>query len=374
VPRPFLLDRRSFLLTPFALPLFAAERKPNVVLVIASGWRGVSTPWNSDPDLQAPNLAKFADQSVVFPRAYSCDPQTDPGRSGILTGRYPHVNGVTGDGAALRAEEVSLDSVLKLSGYNILDPSQPLPAKPPSPFFLNVALAPPPVIKPVDAASFHLRDNVPKNMEADARDQLAKRYAAYSTMDQQFGKLLDAIDAANATPDTMVIFTSDHGEQILSHGLEDAQTWFEESTRIPFAIRFPRVLKPIATDVLASQVDILPTVLGFCGEPQFEGIQGRDLSPMLLGSAADRPESIFAEGHIGQPSEWRMIVVGSDKLVADTEGAPVYLFNLASDPFEMKNLAQDPSAQLKRDSLSATLRAARQRLLDFNRRPLRERR
>jgi arylsulfatase A-like enzyme len=350
------------------LALLGAGKKPNVVLVIARGWRGVATPWSGDADVQAPNLAKFGENALVFPRAYACDPQTDPARSGILTGRYPHVNGVIADGAALRAEEVTLGAVLKVAGYQQLEGIEGLQANVKSPFFLSVNLDVPKTSKAADGSKLQIRSNVPREMELQVLTELADRYGGYTAMDQEFGKLLTALDRTGAASDTIVVFTADHGEQIGSHGIEGAEVAFEESTRVPLAIRFPGVLKPDASDVPASQVDILPTVLGLCGEPTFEGVEGHDLSPLLLGVKADRPEFVFAEGKIGQKGEWRMVVVGTDKLVADAAGAVTGLYNLAGDPFEMKNLAADPSVQLKRDGLMATLRAAKSQLLDFKRR------
>jgi arylsulfatase A-like enzyme len=361
-----VISRRVFLLTPLAL--LGAEKKPNVVLVIARGWRGVATPWSADADVQAPNLAKFAENAVVFPRAYACDPQSDPARSGILTGRFPHVNGVIADGAPLRAEEVTLGSVLKVAGYRELDGIEALQANVTSPFFLGVNLEVPRISKPADGSKLHLRSNVPRELELQGLIDLADRYGGYAAMDQEFGKLLTALDRANAADNTIVVFTSDRGEQIGSHGLEGAAVAYEESTRVPLAIRFPRVLKAEASEVLASQVDIMPSVMGLLGEPAFEGVEGHDLSPLLLGVKADRPEFVFAEGRIGQKDEWRMVVVGTDKLVVDAAGAVSALYNLAGDPYEMKNLAADPSVQLKRDGLLATLRAAKSQLLDFKRR------
>lgn len=360
-----MISRRVFLLTPLALA--AAPKKPNVILVIARGWRGLATPWSGNTDVQAPNLGKFAQDSVVFPRAYACDPQTDPAHAGILTGRFPHVNGVIADGAALRAEEVTLDAVLKVAGYQQIDGIDGLQANA-QPFYLGVTLDAPQDAKPADASKLHLRDNVPQALEAQARKDLAARYGAYAAMDQEFGKLLAALDRANLANDTIVVFTSDHGEQIGSHGLEGAGVAYEESVRVPLAIRFPRVLHGDASDILASQVDILPSVLGLVGEPAFEGLEGHDLSPLLLGVKAERPESVFIEGRIGQKDEWRAVVVGTDKLVVDEQGTVSGLYNLAADPFEMKNLAGDPSAQLKRDGLMATLRAMKSQLLDFKRR------
>jgi arylsulfatase A-like enzyme len=361
-----VFSRRVFLFTPLAL--LGAEKKPNVVLVIARGWRGVATPWSDNTDVQAPNLAKFAENAVVFPRTYACDPQTDPARSGILTGRYPHVNGVITDGAAMRAEEVTLGSVLKVAGYHQLEGIEALQAGAASPFFLSVNLEVPRISKAADGSKLHIRSNVPRELELQALTELADRYGGYTAMDEEFGKLLTALDRTSAASDTIVVFTSDHGEQIGSHGIEGSQVAYEESVRVPLAIRFPRVLKAEANDVVASQVDIVPTVLGLVGEPAFEGVEGHDLSPLLLGAKADRPEFVFAEGKIGQKDEWRMVVVGTDKLVADAAGAVSGLYNLSSDPYEMKNLAADSSVQLKRDELLATLRAAKSQLLDFKRR------
>jgi arylsulfatase A-like enzyme len=361
-----VISRRAILFAP--LVLLGAGKKPNVVLVIARGWRGVATPWSGDVDVQAPNLTKFAENAVVFPRAYACDPQTEPARSGILTGRYPHVNGVIAGGAAMRSEEVTIDSVLKVAGYRRLDGIDAVQANAPSPFFLSVNLDVPRTSKAADGSKLHIRGNVPRDLELQALIDLGDRYGGYAAMDQDFGKLLTALDRTGTASDTIVVFTSDRGEQIGSHGLEGDGVAYEESVRVPLAIRLPRVLKADASEVLASQVDILPTVLGLIGEPAFEGIQGHDLSPLLLGVKSDRPESVFAEGKIGQKDEWRMVVVGTDKLVADAAGAVTGLYNLSADPYEMKNLAGDPSMQLKRDGLMATLRATKSQLLDFKRR------
>ena len=150
-------------------------------------------------------------------------------------------------------------------------------------------------------------------------------------MDQEFGKLLAALDRANLANNTIVVFTSDHGEQIGSHGLEGAGVAYEESVRVPLAIRFPRVLHGDASDILASQVDILPSVLGLVGEPAFEGLEGHDLSPLLLGVKADRPESVFIEGKNraeGRMARWWWS--GPTSWWWMQQGAVSGLYNLAS--------------------------------------------
>src|SRR5260370_17808754 len=109
--------------------------------------------------------------------------------------------------------------------------------------------------------------------------------------------------------------------------------------RIPLVIRYPRAIRnATSNDTLVSQVDLMPTLLKFCGVPIPETVQGRDLSGLLLGQSAERPDAIYAEGRQGQKDEWRLLVEGYDKLVTDLEGNVTHLYNLADDPYEMTNL------------------------------------
>jgi len=162
-----------------------------------------------------------------------------------------------------------------------------------------------------------------------------------------------------------VVFTSDHGEQFGSHMGQGDDYVYEETIRIPLAIRYPRVLRGGSqSDMLVSQVDLMPTLLGWCGVAIPQSIQGRDLSMLLAGQAGERPEAVYAEGRLGQKDEWRMLVHGFDKLVVDMEGNVVYLFNLAEDPLEQTNLANVSAEQLKRDSLLAMERLWMKKLGD----------
>src|SRR5262249_12818786 len=95
------LKRRTFLLSPLALA--AAGNKPDVLIVIARGWRGVDTPWNGAPDIQAPRLEAFAKQAIVFPRAYAACPTSTDARASILSGRFPHAAGSGDDPPSFRS-------------------------------------------------------------------------------------------------------------------------------------------------------------------------------------------------------------------------------------------------------------------------------
>ena len=76
------------------------------------------------------------------------------------------------------------------------------------------------------------------------------------------------------------------------------------------------------------------------------------------------PPSIYAEGSLGKPDEWRMIVRGADKMVADAGLRPLHLFNLAEDPHELTDLAQEPGHRLRADELRALMLDWRKRTGD----------
>ena len=107
---------------------------------------------------------------------------------------------------------------------------------------------------------------------------------------------------------------------------------------------------------MVSNVDLMPTLLGFCGAELPDGVQGRDLSALISTGKGNRPESIYSVGHLGYGDEWRLVVRGLDKLVVDRKLEVTHLYNLGQDPYELDNRAVDPSQELKRDELKALLR------------------
>ena len=91
---PHGISRRSFFATPVVLAasrvLGAAERKPNVLLIDGGIWRAQAVPWAGDPDVIAPNLARFAAQGTTFSRAYACYGRSERPRQCLLKGVFPH--------------------------------------------------------------------------------------------------------------------------------------------------------------------------------------------------------------------------------------------------------------------------------------------
>ena len=96
-----------------------------------------------------------------------------------------------------------------------------------------------------------------------------------------------------------------------------------------------------ASEALISQADIMPSLLGVCGITPPESVQGRDLSALMLGNSnVEIPESVYAEGRMGQNDEWRMVVRGYDKAVVAVGpkigNQVTQLYNLADDPLELR--------------------------------------
>ncbi len=364
-----LIGRRAFLLVSAAAlrQARAAERQPNLLLIIAGSWRAQSLPWAGDADVQAPNLARLAADGAVFQRAYSCYGRLDRAQACLLNGVYPHI--------ALDGASPSLSSVLKGAGYRVgafgarqadqivsyvHDPGA-------QPFLVewSVTGSASALMERGNADSLHLRDNVPLTAEHQAREDLALFTARAQVWDREIGVVLAALDRPELMRNTIVVFTAHHGEQFGSHGEFGDDTVFEESIRIPLVIRYPGVIGPGArSETLVSQVDLMPTLLRWCGASVPQAVQGRDLSSIMAGQTADRPDSVYAQGRRAQKDEWRMLVHGYDKLVADMEGSVTHLYNLADDPYEMANLATASALQLKRDAMLALMRVWMRKLGD----------
>lgn len=233
------------------------------------------------------------------------------------------------------------------------------------PFFLFLAWGPPrpPVTPPPRVAGLYdrrntrLRANVPPEQEQITRDLYARYYAVCSALDDNFGRLLAALDETHLAEDTIVVFTSDSGVMLGSQGLDEDNLPFEESARVPLILRYPRMLPAgRRNDALLSNVDLMPSLVGLCGIDIPKSVQGQDLSAWIARGQGSHQESIYSSGKLGEPDEWRMVVQGLDKLVVDRDLNVTRLYNLGQDPFEMENLARDLAQELKRDELKALLK------------------
>jgi arylsulfatase A-like enzyme len=169
--------------------------------------------------------------------------------------------------------------------------------------------------------------------------------------------LLSALVPGTSSAEAITVLTAESGN--------DQDSPFETSVRVPLAIRWPGKLKPRAADeLLLSHADVLPTLLGWLGIAPPEGLQGRDLSRVIQTGQGELPDSVYIEGRLGLPGEFRAVVRGYDKLVIHPREEATSLYNLVDDPAEENDLAHDREHELTRDSMLALARQWMRKLGD----------
>lgn len=223
------------------------------------------------------------------------------------------------------------------------------------------ALLPEPVRNGLGRKRWAPRFSTPDRAQETIRDY----HRLVAGLDREIGRLLDELEERGLAKNTIVVFTSDNGFFLGERGLADKWFPYEDSIRVPLAIRVPGV-KPREVAAVALNIDLAPTLLDFAGLPRPASMQGRSLRPLLSGDtpAAWRTE-FFYEHHVVAkqvtPSEalrtprWKYIVWPT------VTPASEELYDLSIDPRETLNLAADPSqaetlAQLR--ARFAELRAA----------------
>lgn len=199
-------------------------------------------------------------------------------------------------------------------------------------------------------------------------DAWRKSYAVYwgfvTLIDDQLGRLLGELRAQDILGETIVLFLSDHGENLGAHGLWHKMVAYEESIRVPMIFRVPGMeAAGRRLEAPASLIDVAPTLAGLCGLARRNQWRGRDLSPVLAGrqaAADDRPMFALHRplGEWHGTCQWRMIERDRQKLIWHEDGT-LELFDLRADPGEQRNLAFEPDWQTElnrlRDALAALM-------------------
>ena len=230
-----------------------------------------------------------------------------------------------------------------------------------------------------DPSEVDIRPNVPKEMEDIARRETADYYGNITALDAQMGRIMKVLDDLGLAENTILCFTSDHGDHLRSHGYAKCNdpsitdntkraskaTPFEESIHIPLMVSWPAKVKGHRrTDVLFNSVDVMPTLLGMCEVNIPDEVQGSDLSHVLIGGAGSVPDSVYlqilGEGwpHRGKwVGFWRG--VRTDRWLYarwyKNETGP-YLFDVRNDPYELNNLWDNPEYAEVQETLEARLK------------------
>ncbi|MBN2313579.1 MAG: sulfatase [Sedimentisphaerales bacterium] len=217
-----------------------------------------------------------------------------------------------------------------------------------------------------DPAQIDLHPNVPRQMAEFARREIAQYYGNVTAIDAQMGRLMDTLDRLGIAEDTIVCFSSDHGDHLSSHGYgkpmdrwmhptkrASKSTPFDEAVHIPFIMRYPRKVNAgRRTRVMFSSVDVMPTLLSLCGIEIPDGVQGHSLAHIVTGQDGPKPpDSVYLMNMgNGWPNRERWVGcwrgVRTDRWVYArwyrAEDHEPVLFDRQNDPYERKNLAGNP--------------------------------
>lgn len=187
---------------------------------------------------------------------------------------------------------------------------------------------------------------------AEIREQLADYYGMVAQLDAQVGRLLLALEQGGRAGDTLVVFTSDQGLAIGSHGLLGKQNLYEHSARAPLLLRGPGVPRG-RSPALVYLSDLVPTVCELLGvEPPAE-IDGRSLAPILRGEATGVRDVLG----LAYKDVQRALTDGRWKLIRYPLVDVTQLFDLERDPHETRDLAADPEQAARVAALLERLRA-----------------
>ena len=209
---------------------------------------------------------------------------------------------------------------------------------------------------PFDHGNFEGRDEKlfrwPRTAE-ETRGELAAYYAVISHMDAQIGRVLAALDETGKLDNTVIVFTSDHGLGVGSHGLRGKQSMYEHTIGVPLVMRGPGIPKGKRSEAQCVLRDLFPTLTALTGiEPPGKRVDGFSLKPVLDGDA--KQVQPFITGYFRNFQ--RMIRTERWKYVEYPDVGEQQLFDLHSDPNELTNLIDSPDASDVRDRLKRQLR------------------
>ncbi|MBS3764178.1 MAG: sulfatase [Planctomycetes bacterium] len=380
---------------------------PNILLITTHDLGTYMGCYGWDSALRTPHLDRVAREGVRFENQFCTAPYCSPSRGSIMSGKYPHKNGLMGLvnlGWDMPLDNELLPTLLGEGGYETFlfgfqhiasdvsgigydcvsergnygcDAVAPLAAQ-----FLKKrsGSAKKPFYAKVGFSEVHRPYRVSRAPEVDEgtirplpfledtpglRKDMAMFYGVIQRMDRAVGHVLDALESAELSDNTVVVFTTDHG---IAFPRAKA-TLYDPGIRTALLMRWPGMVEEDrVVDELISNVDLLPTLLDITGVPVPSDLDGRSFWPLLQGESYEPREAVFAEKNTS-PDDIKRCVrtprykyirncntgprleLPTDIEVTATRGdmgeehlkprPPVELYDLETDPWEKNNLAGD---------------------------------
>jgi len=223
---------------------------------------------------------------------------------------------------------------------------------------------PPPRLAPAEPEHPFIRSWREQTEVVDLPDEVVIRartayYGNVRLIDRMVGRIMDRLEAHGLAGNTLLIYASDHGEQLGERGLWCKSTMYDQSAKVPLVMAWPgRLPAGARRGHVVNLIDLNATILEAAGADPLPNAAGRSLLGIARDPAADWPDATFSEYYAGlisldtRPAQHRMVRSGRWKLVY-YHGMPPQLFDLADDPDEMQDLAASPAHEEVRDALLA---------------------
>lgn len=192
------------------------------------------------------------------------------------------------------------------------------------------------------------------------REYAAIYHGMVKYIDDQVGRVLQRLDELGLSDNTLVVFTTDHGDMVGAHGCigKSIASFFDDLVRIPLAMRFPGRIQPgTRVSQPVSQIDYMPTFMDYLGLPIPENIHGQSMRPLIEGKDVPWRDYAFCQRAMNS----RMLRTQQYKYVYGIRPKMLALYDLENDPNEDRNLAVE-------SSYTETVKAMHARLLDIMRR------
>jgi arylsulfatase A-like enzyme len=186
--------------------------------------------------------------------------------------------------------------------------------------------------------------------EEVVRQHLHDYYACISSIDHQIGRILKTLDELGELDNTLIVFSSDHGLSLGSHGLFGKQNLYEHSMGAPLVFAGPGIPHG-SSDGFAYLFDIFPTVCDLVGVAAPSGLDGRSQAEVIHGEKSAVRDTVFLAYEQGQ----RAVRRGDWKLIRYPQVNYSQLFNLQVDPNETINLVEVPANAAKVEEMTALL-------------------
>jgi len=209
-------------------------------------------------------------------------------------------------------------------------------------------------LNPLGVAGGDIHDTT---TEVGWRKLRAQYFANVTLMDRAVGRIMSSLEESGLADETIVVFTSEHGEMAGDHGMLEKRSLYEDASRVPLLVRAPGLGgggKIVEGSI--GQIDLVPTLLELLGEPVPNGLEGVSRVPALRGEASLRENDVFLQWNgvddrdLGSPDinrmiaqPWRSVVTGDRWKLNLSPGDRCELYDLNADPYEMANLYDDPA-------------------------------